>query len=176
VGGKRTNKFVLIGGVPGDAQPERLNSGDYAYLGASGYVDIEDSTFSRSSGFNLYTGGSSYALFKRNIYNPDSLVSVNIDATLARPWFKEWGSSMVPKFFQGNRLYRSWIDVGSPNWTIGAAKGCTPDKMIASGNMTSGYLNFLMMMGVANSTKPSHAEGLDAGFPAIPFFCWDRQR
>jgi len=31
--------------------------------------------------------------------------------------------------------------------------------MIKSGNMTSGYLNFLMMMGVANATKPSYAEG-----------------
>jgi len=48
--------------------------------------------------------------------------------------------------------------------------------MIAAGNMTSGYLNFLMMMGLANATKPSHAEGLDAGFPAIPFFSWDKQQ
>jgi len=54
-----------------------------------------------------------------------------------------------------------------------AAEGCTPQKMIKAGNMTSGYLNFLMMMGVANSSKPSYAEGLDAGFPAIPFFSWD---
>jgi hypothetical protein len=30
-----------------------------------------------------------------------------------------------------------------------------------------------MMMGVANSSKPTYAEGLDAGFPAIPFFSWD---
>jgi hypothetical protein len=45
--------------------------------------------------------------------------------------------------------------------------------MIQSGNMTSGYLNFLMMMGVANAAKPSFAEGLDAGFPAVPFFSWD---
>jgi protocatechuate 4,5-dioxygenase beta chain len=58
----------------------------------------------------------------------------------------------------------------------GAATGCTPEKMIAAGNMTSGYLNFLMMMGLANATKPSHAEGLDAGFPAIPFFSWDKQQ
>src|SRR5258705_871 len=57
----------------------------------------------------------------------------------------------------------------------GDAAGCTLEKMIQSGNMTSGYLNFLMMMGVANSTKPSYAEGLDAGFPAIPFFSWDKQ-
>jgi hypothetical protein len=42
--------------------------------------------------------------------------------------------------------------------------------------MTSGYLNFLMMMGVANAIKPSYAEGLDAGFPAIPFFSWDKQQ
>ena len=42
--------------------------------------------------------------------------------------------------------------------------------MIRSGDMISGYLNFLMMMGVANSTKPSYAEGSDAGFPAMPFF------
>jgi len=32
------------------------------------------------------------------------------------------------------------------------------------------------MMGLANATKPSHAEGLDAGFPAIPFFSWDKQQ
>jgi hypothetical protein len=38
--------------------------------------------------------------------------------------------------------------------------------------MISGYLNFLMMMGVTNSTKPSYAEGLDAGFPVITLF-WE---
>ena len=30
-----------------------------------------------------------------------------------------------------------------------------------------------MMMAVANSTRPSYAEELDAGFPAIPFFSWE---
>jgi hypothetical protein len=48
-----------------------------------------------------------------------------------------------------------------------------PDKMIQSGEIISGYLSFLMMMGVANFTKPSYAERLDAGFPAIPFFSWE---
>jgi len=38
------------------------------------------------------------------------------------------------------------------------------------------HLNLLMMMGVANASKPSYAEGLDAGFPAIPFFSWDEKR
>jgi len=40
--------------------------------------------------------------------------------------------------------------------------------------MTSGYPNFSMTMGVANAGKPSYAEDLDAGFPAIPFFSWDQ--
>jgi hypothetical protein len=42
--------------------------------------------------------------------------------------------------------------------------------MIKAGNTPTDYLNFLRVMGVANATKPSYAEGLDAGFPAIPFF------
>lgn len=28
-------------------------------------------------------------------------------------------------------------------------------------------------MGVANASNPSYAEGLDAGFAAIPFFSWE---
>jgi protocatechuate 4,5-dioxygenase beta chain len=83
-----------------------------------------------------------------------------------------------PKQFE-RRLTDPNFDAAAVGWIVngdidGAAGGCTPEKMIASGNMTSGYLNFLMMMGVANATKPSYAEGLDAGFPAIPFFSWDK--
>src|SRR5215475_15277372 len=66
-----------------------------------------------------------------------------------------------------------WIQHGDIK---SAAEGCTPTRMMQAGNMTSGYLNFLMMMGVANLTSPSYAEGLDAGFPAVPFFSWDEQR
>jgi protocatechuate 4,5-dioxygenase beta chain len=82
-----------------------------------------------------------------------------------------------PKQFE-RHLTDPNFDAAAVGWIVngdidGAAQGCTAEKMIASGNMTSGYLNFLMMMGVANATKPSYAEGLDAGFPAIPFFSWD---
>jgi protocatechuate 4,5-dioxygenase, beta chain len=65
-----------------------------------------------------------------------------------------------------------WIQHGDIK---SATEGCTPTRMMKAGNMTTGYLNFLMMMGVANLTSPSYAEGLDAGFPAIPFFSWDQQ-
>ncbi|MBM4297154.1 MAG: extradiol ring-cleavage dioxygenase [Deltaproteobacteria bacterium] len=63
-----------------------------------------------------------------------------------------------------------WIQNGNID---AAAEACSPEKIIQYGNMTTGYLNFIMMMGLANATKPSYAEGLDAGFPAIPFFSWD---
>ncbi len=84
-----------------------------------------------------------------------------------------------PKQFE-RHLTDPSFDAAAVGWIVngdidGAAEGCTLEKMIQAGNMTSGYLNFLMMMGVAKSTKPSYAEGLDAGFPAIPFFSWDKQ-
>ena len=55
-------------------------------------------------------------------------------------------------------------DAAAAGWIVngdilGAAEGCTPEKMMKAGNMTTGYLNFLMMMGVANSTKSSYAGG-----------------
>jgi protocatechuate 4,5-dioxygenase beta chain len=84
-----------------------------------------------------------------------------------------------PKMFE-QHLTDPNFDANAVGWIVngdidGAAAGCAPDKMLQYGNMTTGYLNFLMMMGVANATKPSYAEGLDAGFPAIPFFSWDQQ-
>jgi len=63
-----------------------------------------------------------------------------------------------------------WIAQGDVNGAVGR---CSFDQLKQSGNMTHGFLNFIMMMGVAKAAKPSYAEGLDAGFPAIPFFSWD---
>ena len=85
-----------------------------------------------------------------------------------------------PKQFE-RHLTDANFDAAAVGWIVngdiqGAAAGCTPEKIMKAGNMTTGYLNFLMMMGVANSAKPSYAEGLDAGFPAIPFFSWDSEK
>jgi protocatechuate 4,5-dioxygenase, beta chain len=82
-----------------------------------------------------------------------------------------------PKMFEP-RLTDPNFDANAVGWIVNgnidaATEACAPDKMLQYGNMTSGYLNFIMMMGVANLAKPSYAEGLDAGFPAIPFFSWD---
>jgi len=63
-----------------------------------------------------------------------------------------------------------WITQGNVD---GAVNNCSFEQLKNSGNMTHGFLNFIMMMGVAKAARPSYAEGLDAGFPAIPFFRWD---
>ena len=84
-----------------------------------------------------------------------------------------------PKMFEP-RLTDPNFDANAVGWIVNgnidaATEACAPEKMLQYGNMTTGYLNFIMMMGVANLAKPSYAEGLDAGFPAIPFFSWDQQ-
>ncbi|MSP39635.1 MAG: extradiol ring-cleavage dioxygenase [Deltaproteobacteria bacterium] len=84
-----------------------------------------------------------------------------------------------PKMFEP-RLTDPKFDANAVGWIVNgnidaATEACAPEKIIEYGNMTSGYLNFIMMMGLANLAKPSYAEGLDAGFPAIPFFNWDEQ-
>jgi len=83
-----------------------------------------------------------------------------------------------PKMFEP-KLTDPNFDANAVGWIVNgnidaATDACAPEKMLQYGNMTTGYLNFIMMMGVANLAKPSYAEGLDAGFPAIPFFSWDQ--
>jgi protocatechuate 4,5-dioxygenase beta chain len=84
-----------------------------------------------------------------------------------------------PKMFEPRQTDPNF-DANAVGWIVNgdihaATEACAPDKMIGYGNMTTGYLNFIMMMGLANLAKPSYAEGLDAGFPAIPFFSWEPQ-
>ena len=94
------------------------------------------------------------------------LVSGHLSLEVGGP--KQFERKLMDPNFDASAV--GWIANGDIN---GAVEGCTPEKMMKAGNMTTGYLNFLMMMGVANATPPSHAEALDAGFPAVSFFSWD---
>lgn len=85
-----------------------------------------------------------------------------------------------PKQFE-RRLMDPDFDATAVGWVTSgdiaaAAEACTFEKMIPSGNMTLGFLNFLMAMGIARGSAPSYAEGLDAGFPAVPFFSWEQKQ
>jgi hypothetical protein len=144
-----TSTLDILGGTTPD---------DWAYIGGSGYVDIEDSTFSRSSGFTIYPVGSAYIVFSRNVYKSDNLVSTDPSAVLARPMFKEWGTSTATKYFQGNRIYMAWIDVGSPNWVIGAAKGCST-TCDADGNIMIGQRVGLAIRGAGSYVSYNYTHG-----------------
>lgn len=65
-----------------------------------------------------------------------------------------------------------WVATGDID---GAARACRFPDLHVSGNMTYGFLNFLLAMGVARGRPPTHAEAMDVGFPAVPFFAWDAQ-
>ena len=86
------------------------------------------------------------------------LVSGHLSLEIGGP--KMFEPKMTDPNFDANAV--GWIVNGNID---AAAEACAPDKVIQYGNMTTGYLNFLMMMGLANSTKPSYAEGLGCGFP-----------
>ena len=95
------------------------------------------------------------------------LVSGHLSLEVGGP--KQFERKLMDPNFDASAV--GWISQGDVN---GAVKNCSFDQLKTSGNMTHGFLNFIMMMGVANAARPSHAEGLDVGFPAIPFFSWDR--
>jgi protocatechuate 4,5-dioxygenase beta chain len=82
-----------------------------------------------------------------------------------------------PKTFE-RRLTDPEFDRRAVEWVAtgdieAAARECTLENMQRSGNMTPGFLNFLLAMGAADGLRSTHAEGLDAGFPAVPFFAWE---
>ncbi|MBI4527404.1 MAG: extradiol ring-cleavage dioxygenase [Deltaproteobacteria bacterium] len=82
-----------------------------------------------------------------------------------------------PKQFE-RKLTDPDFDAAAVGWITrgdveGAVSRCSFEQLGKSGNMTPGFLNFIMMMGAAGAAPPSYAEGLDAGFPAVPFFSWE---
>lgn len=63
-----------------------------------------------------------------------------------------------------------WIARGDVQ---GAIRDCTFEKLTASGNVTAGYLNFLLAMGLANGSPASYAEGMKRAGSTQPFFAWE---
>jgi protocatechuate 4,5-dioxygenase beta chain len=84
-----------------------------------------------------------------------------------------------PKQFEA-RLTDPRFDERAVGWVArgdvrGAVDSCSFEELSKSGNMTPGFLNFVMLMGLAKAAPPSFAEGVDAGLPATPFFAWGEQ-
>jgi protocatechuate 4,5-dioxygenase beta chain len=94
------------------------------------------------------------------------LVSGHLSLEVGGP--KQFERKLTDPNFDASAV--GWIAQGDVN---GAVNNSSFEQLGKSGNMTPGFLNFIMMMGLAKAARPSYAEGLDAGFPAVPFFSWD---
>jgi protocatechuate 4,5-dioxygenase beta chain len=78
------------------------------------------------------------------------LVSGHLSLEVGGP--KQFERKLQDPEFDGNAV--GWIENGDIQ---SAVDFCTPERMLRAGNMTMGFLNFLMMMGVANNSKPGSA-------------------
>jgi protocatechuate 4,5-dioxygenase, beta chain len=58
----------------------------------------------------------------------------------------------------------------------GAIAGCTLERLIAAGNVTPQFLNFLTALAAAGGRPADFAEGTPSRFNAAPFFFWDMTR
>ncbi len=94
------------------------------------------------------------------------LVSGHLSLEVGGP--KQFERRLMDPDFDGRAV--GWIAQGDAS---GAVSNCSFDQLKKSGNMTAGFLNFIMMMGLAKANPASYAEALDAGFPAVPFFAWE---
>ena len=75
---------------------------------------------------------------------------------LQSKWAMEWAFGTVWSREELPRKLRSCAVLGM---TIGLG--------------TADEIKMHVKMGIANGLRPSFAEGLDAGWPAIPFFAWE---
>jgi hypothetical protein len=90
-------------------------------LGASKAADIaiEESVFLASSSVRLRLDGQSTVRFVNNVSREDSVVSVDKAREKSFPFFEATGNSSASKVFQGNRIYRAYVNITGPRWTIG---------------------------------------------------------
>ncbi|MBI2360646.1 MAG: extradiol ring-cleavage dioxygenase [Deltaproteobacteria bacterium] len=63
-----------------------------------------------------------------------------------------------------------WISRGDTNTAI---RECTFERLTKSGNVTPGFLNFLLAAGMAGGLRCTYAEGLKRKGSTQPFFAWE---
>jgi len=54
-----------------------------------------------------------------------------------------------------------------------AARECTYERLVNAGNVSHGYLNYLLLLGVASDERPTHAEGLRRDGSTQAYFAWE---
>ena len=84
-----------------------------------------------------------------------------------------------PKSFLGGASPDAQFDEAAVGWMrdgdlAAAIKGCTLERLLEAGNVTSQFLNFLTALAAADSRPADFAEGTANRFAPTPFFFWDQ--
>src|SRR6185436_5575995 len=85
----------------------------------TGWTKIERSSFATSGGVRLTNHDDSTATFADNLVLENSVVTIDLTTGRAEPAFRGDGSGTAVKLFRGNRIFRSVVQIASPNWLVG---------------------------------------------------------
>ena len=83
-----------------------------------------------------------------------------------------------PRHFLGGESPDAEFDAMAVEWMgsgdlDGAIAGCTLERVLAAGNVSAQYLNFIAALAAAGSRPADFAEGTQSRFAAAPFFMWE---
>jgi ferric-dicitrate binding protein FerR (iron transport regulator) len=134
-------------------------------LAASGDAEIliEACVFAASSSVQLKLDGRSTARVVGNLSKEDSVVWVDKAVEKSAPFFASTGTSAAPKFFQGNRIYRSQVQITGRNWTIGGEKD-------AESNLIIGLRAGLFATGEGTVVRGNYLHVLMPRTPEYPYW------
>jgi hypothetical protein len=125
-------------------------------------VSLDGCLFDESSSISLRTDGSSAATIANCTLLGNSTVVVDKAREKSLPILVARGSSTAPKIFQGNRVYKSHLEIDAPNWRIG---GDTD----AQSNLLIGWRSGVFAFGAGTVVKGNYIHVL---MPRTPEFPW----
>jgi protocatechuate 4,5-dioxygenase beta chain len=70
------------------------------------------------------------------------------------------------------------FDAAAVGWianadVAGAVRECTYGRLVRAGNVSHGFLNYLLLLGAAGDAKPTYAEGLRRTGSTQAYFAWE---
>lgn len=133
-------------------------------LKASGSADVQldHVAFEESGALWIRTDGDSRAAVTNCVSLENSVVAVDKAREKSLPFFVASGGSTAPKRFQGNRVYKSHLQVDAPNWTIGGERD-------EDGNLLIGWRTGIFAAGAGTVVKGNYIHVL---MPRTPDFPW----
>jgi ferric-dicitrate binding protein FerR (iron transport regulator) len=125
--------LVELGDQPVFNGDKRVSSNAHAlelHAAKDAEIAIDHSTFRACSSVSLRVEGTSTVRFCDNVSGEDSIVWVDKAVERSIPFFAATGNSNGPKAFQGNRIYRSNVNITGRNWMIGGATDAESNLII----------------------------------------------